>query len=188
MDLLDGRRQVFFGEPLGDLLVAVAVFDAHIAAGFLARSWWVLFVPYSLVLASYPLGYPSANRGEPSEIWRGLFAWSPMLLVVAAYVAVVGILLAYAATLDVEDSFVAGTVAFLVLQVLVGLVLGRWRALFLVAILPILAIPVPTPEDAREPIPLWFGMLIFTPLIAGLIAAGVGARKVWNRWRSLVVA
>ena len=77
-------RQVFFGEPLGDLLVAVAVFGAHIAAGFLARSWWVLFVPYSLVLASYPLGYPSANRGEPSEIWRGLFAWSPMLVALLA--------------------------------------------------------------------------------------------------------
>jgi hypothetical protein len=187
---------------LVDYLPLALAFGVGLALG----RWWALFIAAAFLVAWIPfvgigdvfsaatafLGATAVGVGvrlavaQTSRDYREIRLRT--VLVVAAYVAVVGILLAYAATLDVEDSFVAGTVAFLVLQVLVGLVLGRWRALFLVAILPILAIPVPTPEDAREPIPLWFGMLIFTPLIAGLIAAGVGARKVWNRWRSLVVA
>ena len=77
-------RQVFFGEPLGDLLVALAIFGIHIVSGFLVRSWWVLFLPYLLVFASYPLGYPTEIRGEPPEIWRGLFAWSPALVALLA--------------------------------------------------------------------------------------------------------
>jgi hypothetical protein len=77
-------RQVFFGKPLGDLVVVVVVFGTHLLTGLMARSWWVLFLPYSLVLASYPLGYPSTNRGEPIETWQGLFAWSPVLVALLA--------------------------------------------------------------------------------------------------------
>src|SRR5262245_46043654 len=73
-------RQVLFGEAPADLVVVVLVFGTHFLAGFLARSWWVLCLPYSLVLASYPLGYPSTNRGEPIETWLGLLAWSPVLV------------------------------------------------------------------------------------------------------------
>ena len=77
-------RQVFFGEPLGDLVVVVVVFGTHVLTGLMARSWWVLFLPYSLVLASHPLGYPSTNRGEPIETWQGLVAWSPVLVALLA--------------------------------------------------------------------------------------------------------
>ena len=73
-------RQVFFGEPLGDIVVAVAIVGTHIVTGLLAGSWWVLLLPYSLVLVAYPLGYPSTNRGEPIETWQGLLAWSPILV------------------------------------------------------------------------------------------------------------
>jgi len=38
----------------------------------------------------------------------------------------------------------------------VGFAIGRWWAILLVSLLPILAIPVPRPEDAYEPFPMWF--------------------------------
>jgi hypothetical protein len=177
------------------------------AFGLTVGRWWAVLIPAGLLLVSLPftldvgdfvsvgssfvamtalgVGVRLAGR-QTARDYRGV-QWQTVL-VVFAYVAVMGGFMVYAASLETDDSAVAGTVAFLVLQVLVGLALGRWRALLLVALLPILAIPVPTPEDAYEPLPLWFGMLIFAPLIAALIAAGVGARKVWNRLRSPAVA
>ena len=65
------------------------------------------------------------------------------------------------------------------LQPAVGFAIGRWRAILLVSLLPILAIPVPRPEDAYEPFPMWFTMLLVgVPVGAVLIAAGVAVRKV----------
>jgi hypothetical protein len=193
----DGNYSPWAGYFLGILCLGLGV-----AVG----KWWSLLIPALLLLILSPF-YGLGDALSAGTAFVAITALGVGLrlaiaqtsrdyrdidqrtvLVVAAYVTAVGILFAYAATLDVEDSVLAGTVAFLVLQVLVGLALGRWRALLLVALLPILAIPVPTPEDAYEPLPLWFGMLIFAPLIAALIAAGVGARKVWNRLRSPAVA
>jgi len=129
---------------------------------------------------------------QTARDYRGI-RWQTAV-VVSGYVAVMSGFMAYAAWLETDDSAaagtiasVAGTIAFLAAQFLVGVVLGRWRAIFLAAILPILAIPVPTPEDAYEPLPLWFGLLIFAPFIAALIGAGVGARRLWERWRSPAV-
>jgi len=71
-------RQVFFGEPLGDLLVLIAIVGLHVVIGFAVGTWWALFLPFTLVVVAYPLGYPSTNKGEPVETWQGLLAWSPM--------------------------------------------------------------------------------------------------------------
>jgi hypothetical protein len=77
-------RAVFFGEPLGDLLVVIAIAGLHIATGLAVGTWWALFLPYALVLVAYPFGYPTDIRAEPPEIWRGLFAWSPVLVALLA--------------------------------------------------------------------------------------------------------
>ena len=77
-------RQVLFGEPLADLLVVIAIVGLHVATGFVVSRWWALFFPYVVVLIAYPLGYPTDIRGEPPEIWRGLLAWSPLLVALLA--------------------------------------------------------------------------------------------------------
>ena len=71
--------------------------------------------------------------------------------------------------------------ALVIVQPAVVLGIGRWWAVGLVLLLPILAIPVPTPEDAYEPLPMWFAMFYFGILVClVLIAAGVAVRKGWN--------
>jgi hypothetical protein len=77
-------RQVFFGEPLGDLLVVISIVGLHVVTGLAVRSWWALFLPYTVVLVAYPLGYPSDLRAEPPEIWRALLACSPVLVALLA--------------------------------------------------------------------------------------------------------
>jgi len=166
--------------------------------------WWAVPIPASLVLSSIPLigigeAFSAATsfaattalgvavRAAAIQTRRDFHAVrTRTVLVVLAYLAAMGGFMAYAATLDAGDDAGTATVAFLGVQVLVGLVIGRWRALFLVAFLPILAIPVPTPEDAYEPLPLWFGMLIFSPLMAVLISLGVAARQLWERLSPVV--
>jgi len=79
------------------------------------------------------------------------------------------------------DGVVRGLVfwTLVVVHPLVGFAIGRWWAVLLVFLLPVLALPVPTPTDAYEPIPMWFAMLYFgVPFGALLIAAGVVARKL----------
>jgi hypothetical protein len=78
--------------------------------------------------------------------------------------------------------------ALITLHLAVGFAVGRWSALWLVVLLPILAIPVPTATDCGdgcEPWPMWFGMLYLgVPVGATLIAIGVGWRKTLRRPRS----
>jgi hypothetical protein len=180
-----------------------APFILVFAFGATVGRWWAVLVPAALLLVSLPftqdvgdfvsvgttfvagtaLGVGVRLAGaQTARDYRGV-RWQTAL-VVLGYVAAMAGFMAYAASLETDDSAVAGTIAFLAAQFLVGAALGRWRAIFLVAILPVLAIPVPTPEDAYEPLPLWFGMLIFAPFIAALIGTGVGVRKLWERWRS----
>jgi hypothetical protein len=64
-----------------------------------------------------------------------------------------------------------------------GFAIGRWPALLLPLLLVLLAIPVPTDPEAYEPIPLWFVLLFwFAPLGVGVLALGVGARRLLGRW------
>jgi hypothetical protein len=77
-------RQVFFGEPLGDWIVLSMLLAVHPAAGFAIGRWWALLLPFAVVFASLPLGYPSTNRGEPWPIWWGLLAWAPLAVALLA--------------------------------------------------------------------------------------------------------
>lgn len=63
------------------------------------------------------------------------------------------------------------------LQVAAGFVIGRWWAAAALPVMTVaLAIPISTTGDAN--IPFWFGILIFSPGIAGLVALGVYLRHI----------
>ena len=84
---------------------------------------------------------------------------------------------------------IAVLTALALVHLLVGLTIGRWRALFLPFVLLFLAIPLGYPDPNRgEPFPVWFGVLFWTPALLFVIATGVGVRKVWERKRSPVAA
>ncbi len=90
--------------------------------------------------------------------------------------------------LDSDATFYWPLVALLAVQFMAGFAIGRWPALLLLPLLPLLSIPVPVPEDAYEPFPLWFVMLAYIgPVAAVLMLGGIGARKLWSRQRSPVV-
>ena len=103
------------------------------------------------------------------------------MLSIASYVAVVAVFMVWAAVSGGDDGVVPELMLFVLIgiQPIVGFAIGRWWAILLVSLLPILAIPVPRPEDAYEPFPMWFTMLLVgVPVGAVLIAAGVAVRKV----------
>jgi hypothetical protein len=77
-------RQVFFGEPLGDLLVVIALGVLQVVAGFLVGRWRILFLPIGFVFVSIPLGYPATNMGEPFPIWWSLLAATPVAIALLA--------------------------------------------------------------------------------------------------------
>ena len=108
----------------------------------------------------------------------------------ALYVGLLVVFIAYWwHELDSDDNFYSPLVALLAVQFVTGFAIGRWHALLLLPLLPLLSIPVPVPEDAYEPFPLWFVMLAYVgPVAAVLMLAGIGAGKLWNRRRSSVVA
>ena len=82
-------------------------------------------------------------------------------------------------------SDVAALSALALVHLLVGLMIGRWWALFLPFIVVFLAIPLGYPDPNRgEPFPVWFGVLFWTPAFLFVIATGVGVRKVCERRRS----
>jgi hypothetical protein len=66
-----------------------------------------------------------------------------------------------------------------------GLATGWWGAPTLPFLTLVLAIPFGTPEgNLHEPLPIWFGVLLFAPVEAVLVALGVVLRKSWERFRS----
>jgi hypothetical protein len=112
------------------------------------------------------------------------------ILSIASYLSVVVAFMLWAAI----GPFYAGAslvalIALAAVHPVVGFVIARWPAILLAVLLPVLAVFVPTPEDAREPIPMWFVMLIIGwPVGSALIMAGVGVGKVRGSWRSRAVA
>ena len=69
------------------------------------------------------------------------------------------------------------------IQPIVGFAIGRAWALSLVLLLPLFGLPVPVPEDAYEPFPMWFVMLyVGIPIGLVLIGIGIVGRKLWD-WR-----
>src|SRR4051794_41919721 len=80
----------------------------------------------------------------------------------------------------VKDDLAAVTV--LIVQVLAGFAVGRFWALLLPAPLVLIAIPLGYPStNLGEPLPTWFGLLIFSPVLVIGIAAGIGGRVLWDR-------
>jgi hypothetical protein len=65
------------------------------------------------------------------------------------------------------------------IQVLAGLLIGQWWALFLPFGVVFFAIPFGFPDPNRgEPFPVWFGVLFWTPAALALIALGVAATRL----------
>jgi hypothetical protein len=176
-------------------------------AGAAIGRWWAVLLPIAPTVLATPLeffstppatvtelamyGIPAGAIGvgvrkaaEQSRRDARRLSWRAVGLVLA-YAAGVGVLMIYAASLGGDDEFATSiVVAFFAAQALVGFALGRWRALLLILLLPILAVPVPVPEDAYEPLPMWYAMLVLVgPLAALAMAAGIGLRKTTARLR-----
>jgi hypothetical protein len=70
-------RQLFFGSDTAAVLSLALIAIVHLALGWVVNRWWALLLPFIPVLLAAPLGYPSANRGEPLPLWLGLLLWAP---------------------------------------------------------------------------------------------------------------
>ena len=78
----------------------------------------------------------------------------------------------------------------IVVQLLAGLVVGRWWAVFLPVLVLVVSIPAgdpPITPQYAEPFPIWFGLAIATPVAILLVALGVAARRI-HIWRSRTTA
>jgi predicted membrane protein len=170
-------------------------------AGAAIGRWWALALPIVPAILEVPLAFfapPTAAIGELLSFGIPVAAVGigcrrafdefrregrrlsvEAIVLVLAYTAGVGTLMLYAASLDSGEEFATSIIiAFFAGHALIGLALGRWRALLLILLLPILAIPVPVPEGAYEPLPLWYVMLVFGgPLATFAMATGIGLRK-----------
>jgi hypothetical protein len=135
------------------------------------------------------------GAGEPrTNSFHGLTHISIML-----YIAIVRYSLSIAPFLglvvvaaDQQGFFTndAAVMACLVLAPMaLGAVTGRWWALCVPLVAALVAIPFGLPNAAEgEPFPTWFNLLFVSPVLIALVAAGVGGRKLWNRWREAAVA
>ena len=105
------------------------------------------------------------------------------VLSIASYVAVVVAFMLWAAVGPFAHGMGFIMLAFLAaLHAVVGFTIGRPWALGLVLLVPLLALPVPVPEDAYEPIPMWFAMLYFG-IPVGLVLVGLGLiARVFCDW------
>ena len=109
---------------------------------------------------------------------------------IAVYVVVVGVFMVLAAQDPDGGAIVLSAFAALAaVHAIVGFTIGRVWALGLVLLLPLLGLPVPVPEDAYEPFPMWFVMLYLgIPIGLVLIGLGIAARIVWDWWRAPAAA
>jgi hypothetical protein len=70
-------KQVLYGNRTGDWVVLVFLILVHIALGFAVSRPWALPLPLLAIVMALPLGYPSANKGEPLPIWLSLSFFAP---------------------------------------------------------------------------------------------------------------
>jgi hypothetical protein len=77
-------RQLFFGSDVAAGIGLGVAATVHLGLGFVLARWWALALPFVPVLLAAPIGYPSANRGEPLPIWLGLLLWAPVAIALVA--------------------------------------------------------------------------------------------------------
>jgi hypothetical protein len=77
-------RQLLYGSDLSGWPVIGVVGLAHVMFGFGVGRTWAVLLPLLAVLIAVPLGYPSANKGEPLPIWLGLLIWAPVYMLAVA--------------------------------------------------------------------------------------------------------
>jgi hypothetical protein len=69
-------------------------------------------------------------------------------------------------------------------QIGAGLLVERWWALALPVGAVALAIPAGYPDVSKgEPLPIWLGLALVTPVAVILVGAGVAASRGLRRWR-----
>ena len=56
----------------------------HALVGWVLNRGWAVLLPLVAVVVAIPLGYPSANKGEPLPIWLGLLFFVPLWVGCAA--------------------------------------------------------------------------------------------------------
>jgi hypothetical protein len=76
-------KQVLYGSDAKNLAFLGFAVVLHLALGFLANRP-ALPLPFLAVVMALPLGYPSANKGEPLPIWLGLLLWAPFAMLAVA--------------------------------------------------------------------------------------------------------
>jgi hypothetical protein len=77
-------RQPFFGSDEAAIVVLGTLVLVHLALGFVVARWWAALLTLVPLLLAAPLGYPSANRGEPLPIWLGLLLVWPLAVTLVA--------------------------------------------------------------------------------------------------------
>jgi hypothetical protein len=77
-------KQVLYGSQTGDWAFILFVALLHVSLGFAVARPWALALPLLSIVMALPLGYPSANKGEPLPIWLGLVFYAPLAVAVVA--------------------------------------------------------------------------------------------------------
>ena len=75
--LLGPRQAGAIRGGVGGWAALILLVLVHIALGFVVVRPWVLLLPLLNIVMAAPLGYPSANKGEPLPIWLGLIYYVP---------------------------------------------------------------------------------------------------------------
>jgi hypothetical protein len=77
-------KQVLYGSDIANWAVVVSVGLIHLVLGLAVARPWVVLLPFLAVVMAAPLGYPSANKGEPLPIWLGLLFFVPLWVAAVA--------------------------------------------------------------------------------------------------------
>jgi len=75
-----------------------------------------------------------------------------------------------------------GLVCFGAVNLTAGVLMARWWALLLPVLGVIVALPAGYPDANKgEPLPIWFGLVVLSPVAFALIAVGVAAARHTRR-------
>lgn len=78
------KEDVFFGEPLSWLVLAVLAF-LNVAAGAAIGSWWAVALPFGAILVAVPFGYgEGVGQEAPIAFYYGYVMSLPAAVLTAA--------------------------------------------------------------------------------------------------------